>query len=150
MTTAINFDFATAFVFVVLGYNPEFRFVYEKGQAEDFVICYDTTGKDITGFGKAHGYWVNIDDIVENDNWFDKDDVKDIPDQEEICVREWFDAEDFEDLDLEENWFFSSDIENIPDELSPLDKLKQEINELTLLIRKAELTLHSNLMRQVA
>ena len=41
--------------------------------------------------------------------------MKDIPDQEEIGVREWFDAEDFEDLDLEENWFFSSDIKNIPD-----------------------------------
>ena len=137
--TTINFDFWTAFISVVLfGYEPEFRFVYEEGQAEDFVICY--AGKDITGFGHCHGYWIDIDAIVED--WFDSEDVADIPelydfysnddfyyndeeeednnwfDAEDLInipdIREWFDAEDFEDLDLEENWFFSSDIKNIP------------------------------------
>ena len=125
--TAINFDFVTAFISVViLGYEPAFRFVYEKGLADDFVICYDTTGKDIIGFGHCHGYWIDIDAIVED--WFNSEDVADIPDLydfyyddtilEDFNLDFCFDASAIPDVE-DDNWFDEKDVKDIPDFDSP-------------------------------
>jgi hypothetical protein len=48
---------------------------------------------------------------------------------------------------FEDNWFDVEDVKDIPDVLSPIEYLQEQINELTELIRKSELQLHSDLMR---
>jgi hypothetical protein len=49
---------------------------------------------------------------------------------------------------FEDNWFSIEDIKDIPNVLSPIEYIKQELEELTILIRKSELKKHSDLMRQ--
>lgn len=94
--TAINFDFVSAFVYVVIfGYEPEFRFVYEEGEYPK--MWWVSLGR----FARIHGVYVDIDYMVydeceeeewilpdefdfsdeeDDDNWFDIDDLKDVPD----------------------------------------------------------------------
>jgi hypothetical protein len=119
MTVYLNFEFATAFTYVTFfSFEPTFRFVYEPefiSHYDDVVICYDKEGKDITGFGKAHGRYINID-LIEED-WFDEDDISAIPDLYDFYSNDdfYYDEEEEED----NNWFDESDVKDIPDFDSP-------------------------------
>lgn len=94
-----DFDFLYAFVLVVLfGYEPEFRFIYEEGEYPQMIWI------ELGRFARVHGVYVDIDRyVLEDDDIFDVE--LDLPNEFLFeDEEEYFDANDLKDIPDEPQW----------------------------------------------